>query len=893
MAALPKIISTNIARKKAGSLLLRPVLFIVLPLALVLGAFLFISQHWVNSLFAQIETSQRQELVQLVTIARQAVEPTLIELRAGKISLSEARGIVRSTVRRMTYSDSYGSNYVFMSTYDGTMLVQPFEPQMELVNQWNLMDAKGRFIIRELVKAAQNFPSGSFVAYDYRLPGVHSTQEKLTYVVGIPELGCYLGTGMYMQRALQEERQTLKKINYGSLWLLVAVVFPITLSVYLMYKRSRRALVEIEARAEIAEELRRSEARYRTFFENTAEGIFQSFTEGGFFSVNPSLAAMAGYSSPRDMIDSISDIRTQLFCSPDEHARFHFMLGGRGRVENFVSRFKRKDGAVFWASTSARLSRDENGKVEFCEGLVVDISKRKQAEDLLRHSEEKLSKIFMMMPDGIAITQMKDGLVLEINKGFSQITGWGRGEILGRSVHDIGFWSDLAARDVMVSELKNGSDVLGNEFVFKRKDGAERIGLYSARPLEIAGEQCLIFVLQDTTNNRRMEEEHRRLEQQLYQSQKMDAIGQLASGVAHDFNNILMGIQGNISLLRMDAPAGDANKESLDSVEEQVKRGAHLTKQLLGFAREGKYEPKVLSVNELVRKSTEFFIETNKQIVAEFHLQDDLYAIEADARQLEQVLLNLFINASHAMPNGGNLTINTSNLLLNQEEASRYEIKPGNYVRISVSDTGIGMDRDTLERIFEPFFTTKQKSGGSGLGLASAYGIIRNHGGAINAYSEVEKGSTFNIYLPSTDKSLEKDEPPPVASPQHGKGGILLVDDESMIVDTGAIMLKRLGYTVIKANNGAEAVEAYRLHKDEIDLVLLDMIMPGMNGAQTLDALMRMNPCVKVILSSGYSLQGDVQKVMEMGCLGFIQKPYTIGELSKLVFETLGSHLQA
>ena len=361
------------------------------------------------------------------------------------------------------------------------------------------------------------------------------------------------------------------------------------------------------------------------------------------------------------------------------------------------------------------------------------------------------------------------------------------------------------------------------------------------------------------TERRQSEEDRRKLEEQLFLSEKMKAIGQLAGGIAHDFNNILMGILGNSSLVQMEFDPGHPSYKRLGQIEEQVKRGANLTRQLLGFAREGKYEVTVLSINDLVRKSAQLFLETRKGIEAGFLLREDVYPVEADAGQIEQVLLNIYINAGHAMPAGGSLDIRTSNVALGENDAMVFGTKPGDYVKISITDTGTGMDRDTLSKIFEPFFTTRSQEGGTGLGLASAYGIIRNHGGVINAYSEAGSGSTFNIYLPSSGKALEKE---PARKPEgellRGSGGILLVDDEPMILDSTSGLLEILGYTVFRAATGHEAAATYREKRDGIDLV---------------------------ILSSGYGLQGDVQNVMEMGCLAFVQKPYKFAELSRVIHQ--------
>jgi len=357
--------------------------------------------------------------------------------------------------------------------------------------------------------------------------------------------------------------------------------------------------------------------------------------------------------------------------------------------------------------------------------------------------------------------------------------------------------------------------------------------------------------------------------------------------VAHDFNNILMGVSGDASLMMMDCKTDHPFYQRLSRIEEHVKRGADVTSQLLGFARGGKYRLKPLSVNDLVRKSAMFFVETRREIGADFQLSEDISAVEADDGQIEQVLLNIYINAGHAMKNGGCIHISTGNLILKEADAKAFEVTPGDYVNISITDTGIGMDEETLKRVFEPFFTTKSETGGSGLGLASAYGIIRNHGGVITALSKLGEGSTFSIYLPASRKKIERDKAKPVKTLFTGKGGILIIDDEPALLGLASEVLIMLGYKVYKAEAGQEAVSIYNDNQDSIDLVILDMILRGASGASVLKMLKDVNPDVRVILSSGYGLQGEVQKVMQMGCMGFIQKPYSFAELSSIVHKVM------
>jgi len=646
---------------------------------------------------------------------------------------------------------------------------------------------------------------------------------------------------------------------------------------------------DITKRKETEKILKENEKRLRSITGNMPGVVFQFYVkDSGEMEVSYAGERMPEILGlPTDKTILFTEFRSHIY----EKDLEKFGASIKKAVEryahwDFEGRFVKPSGEVIWINGLSTPTRHEDRMV--FDGIILDISKRKQAEEMSHLSEEKFSKVFLTTPNGIAITRLNDGQFMDINPGFEQSSGWKLQEVKGRSSLDINFWVNPAERALMVEELKTGKDILYHEFQFRHRDGTERTGIYSAKAISIADEPCLVFVMQDITDQRRMEEDRRKLELHLFQSQKMDAIGQLAGGLAHDFNNILMSIQGNASLMMMDYDAGHPHCERLRRIEEHVQRGADLTKQLLGFASGGKYEVKTLSINDLIRKSSEFFIETKKEIKIDLQLQDDLYPVEADAGQIEQALLNIYINAGHAMPGGGNLRIQTTGITVSETDARAFEIKPGDYVRISISDTGTGMDKDTLKRIFEPFFTTRAQLGGTGLGLASTYGIIRNHGGIINAYSEPGQGSTFNIYLPSSGEKTEiKEDLKPDKSLFSGSGGILVVDDEPAILELAAKLLEKLGYTVYQAETEQEAVSVYREKQDVIDLVILDMILRGASGSQVMKTLREINPDVKVILSSGYSIQGETQKVMDMGCLGFIQKPYTFAELSGIVHRAL------
>ena len=380
----------------------------------------------------------------------------------------------------------------------------------------------------------------------------------------------------------------------------------------------------------------------------------------------------------------------------------------------------------------------------------------------------------------------------------------------------------------------------------------------------------------------------RKLEGQLLQAQKMEAIGTLAGGLAHDFNNLLMGIQGRTSLMLSEVDRRHPFHEHLEGIESYVKSAVDLTRQILGFARGGKYEVKPTDLNDLIKTQNRMFGRTRREIAIRGRYAKDLWPVEVDRGQINQVLLNLYVNAWQAMPGGGEIFVSTENVQFTDDEAARVNLPSGRFVRITLTDTGVGMDDKVMRRIFEPFFTTREMGRGTGLGLASAYGIIKNHGGLISVASTKGEGSTFTIYLPAASQPVAKEAAPP-ERPQQGQGTLLLVDDEQMILDVGAAMLRKLGYSVHVADGGEAAVQLYQKQGSAIDLVILDMVMPGMGGGEVFDRLKDLDPSVRVVLSSGYSLEGKASEIMERGCVGFIQKPFSLAQLSEKVLAALST----
>jgi PAS domain S-box-containing protein len=507
-------------------------------------------------------------------------------------------------------------------------------------------------------------------------------------------------------------------------------------------------------------------------------------------------------------------------------------------------------------------------------------SERRLAENALRKSEEKYRTLIESTLDLVFTVDEKDFFTY-LNPRFEATTGYIFSDLIGKPFIDIVApeFEEVCIEGFKRSIVEGATSPYEADIVHKNGEKIPVEFLVVAMFDEDGKAVGKFGIGRDITDRKK-------LEKKLIQAQKMEAIGTLAGGIAHDFNNLLMGIQGHASLMILDVDPDHPHYRRLKNIEEQVMSGANLTKQLLGFARRGMYEVRTVNINKIIEETSEMFGRTRKEITIHRKLRKDLWPTAVDRGQIEQVLLNIYLNAWHAMPGGGDLYIETENAVIDDDFRKPAFVSLGKYVKISLTDTGVGMDEKTKERIFEPFFTTKEMRRGTGLGLASAYGIMKGHGGFIDVQSEVEQGTTFTLYLPASEKRRISTETIS-ADVTEGDETILLVDDEETIANVSKEILEELGYSVITARSGSDAIKIYQLMKDEIDLVILDMIMPEMGGGETFDLLKLISPHVKVILSSGYSIDGQAMEIMERGCHGFIQKPFSIEDLSKIIREIL------
>ena len=518
---------------------------------------------------------------------------------------------------------------------------------------------------------------------------------------------------------------------------------------------------------------------------------------------------------------------------------------------------------------------------ETTQGVIIarDIRERLKAEARLKKSEKRYRRFFNEDLSGAFVTR-PDGVILACNPAFAEMMGFGSVEEAMKH-NMVSLYSDPSSRQKFLELLGREKKLRHYPATLMGKNG---------RTLYLLGNVTGVFAetgelveirgyLMDLT-------EQKRLEGQLQQSSKMEAIGTLAGGIAHDFNNILMAIQGGVSLMSLGTDPDHPHQELLKQIEKQVQKAGRLTAQLLGFARKGRYEIQLVDLNPLIAESIEIVSRTRKNITVSTTLETDLPAIEADRSQVEQVVMNLCINAADAMPGGGHLILKTRSSVETDFSHALFMARPGRYVVLTVADTGEGMSEETLQRIFEPFYTTKSVGKGTGLGLASVYGIVEGHAGTLAVASQKGVGSTFTVYFPASDKALES--APEIHQPiARGKGSILLVDDEEIIREIGSRMLENLGYGVRLASSGTAAVDIYRKEGKEICLVMLDLIMPGMSGGETFDAIQAINPSARILLCSGYSADDQALGILSRGCAGFIQKPFNLSALSQKIKDIL------
>jgi PAS domain S-box-containing protein len=511
--------------------------------------------------------------------------------------------------------------------------------------------------------------------------------------------------------------------------------------------------------------------------------------------------------------------------------------------------------------------------------LRAEIAERKLAEEALRESEERYRTVLEANPDPVVVYDIEDKVVY-FNPAFTDVFGWTLEERLGKKLDGFVPEANWPETQMMIDKVLAGESFSTIESFRYTKDG-DIIPVSISGAVHRDGEGNpvgSVINLRDVT-------ERKKLESQLQQAQKMEAVGTLAGGVAHDFNNLLQAVQGYAELALMGKREDEPGYREVQEIVRAARRGGELTQQLLAFSRKAESNLRPTDLNHEVQNIKRLLERTiPKMIDIELDLQENLKAVNADPAQIEQILMNLAVNAKDAMSEEGKLTIATRKVTVDETYCRTHtDAKPGEYVLLSITDTGYGIAEETMDRIFEPFYTTKGVGEGTGLGLAMVYGIVKNHGGYVMCSSEPGAGATFEIYLPAIEKIVESIDDEVIEPPQGGGETILLVDDEDFIRELGKEMLERFGYNLLTANNGEGALEVYRQRNGEIDLVILDLIMPGMGGKRCLEELLEIDSQVRVVIASGYSFNVLTKEAPKAGVSGFINKPYDMRQMLKVV----------
>ena len=516
---------------------------------------------------------------------------------------------------------------------------------------------------------------------------------------------------------------------------------------------------------------------------------------------------------------------------------------------------------------------------------------RKRAENALDESEQSFRTLFDSAVDAIFLADPQTGMLLDANQAATTLTGHTHAELVHMHQAELHPPEKVEHyKQMFARHIEQGRVAEFEAEVIRKGDSTVQVYI-SAALTDIAGRQVLQGRFVDITERKRAEEERELLEQQLFQAQKLEALGTLAGGVAHDFNNLLTGIIGMTELALKDTEPDSQVFHYISGIPEQGKRGAELIASLMAFSRRAASELQPLALLPLAKETVTVLKRTiPEDVTVQMLWPEQLPVVNADPTQMQQVILNLATNARDAMPAGGELTIEVGEASLDEEYCRHYaEARPGDYVCLSVRDTGIGMSPEVQDRIFEPFFTTKETGEGTGLGLAMVYGIVKNHNGFVHVCSERGTGTEFGIYLPIAEEQTCGDDEDMAEDIPRGEETLLLVEDDSTVLSVGRGMLESLGYTVLTARDGEEALDVYGTRPGEIDLVLTDMTMPKMGGGELYEALVQMNPMAKVMLISGYGLKEDVSALQARGLQGFVKKPFNTEGLGKAVRECLDS----
>lgn len=627
--------------------------------------------------------------------------------------------------------------------------------------------------------------------------------------------------------------------------------------------------------------MQNSGAKFRALLEHSADIILLLDKAGQIVYCNAASEALLAYQAvelvgkcafdyihPEDQA-SIRHICEQLFGTPGE------LITARARVQHKDGTWRRIEGKARNLLPSAQIE----GIAINCRDITDDVNAR---EDL-RKSKQRFVKAFRSSPLATTISTLDEGRFVDVNDAFLQMLGYKREDVIGRTAFELGFWVDPEVRTRLLQQLRLSGTVKGLQASMKTSSGSIREASVSAELIELDGQTCMLAVTQDVT-------ETRHLEEQVRKSQKMEAIGRLAGGIAHDFNNMLSVIMGYSDLCLEHLDPAHPAALNLSQIKKAAIGAAGLTRQLLAFSRQQILFPRVLDLNTVINNLNDMLARViGEDVTLSFKPDESLGPIVADLSQVQQILMNLVVNARDAMPTGGAIFIETANVeIVDGHVGSSSSMSPGHYVMLSVSDTGHGMNKETMARIFEPFFTTKGPGQGTGLGLSTVYGIVKQSDGYIWAYSEPGKGATFKVYFPREAGAEPSESAIADIVPVGGSETVLVVEDDQTLRALTVAVLESAGYRVFESPNAEAAIRTVEKYTNSIDVVLTDVVMPGMSGRKLSQHLLALRPDMKILLMSGYA-QELIERygALEPG-VSLIEKPFTRQSLLEAVSAILG-----
>lgn len=631
-----------------------------------------------------------------------------------------------------------------------------------------------------------------------------------------------------------------------------------------------------------------SDQRLQIIFETSQAGIITVDPRGVITFANRRMAEMFGC----DMEELIGSAYPDHLHPAEKNVgdnRMRQLITGDVDHVYTERRYLRKDGGEFWGYLSGRRLEGEDGRLQALVGIIADITDRKNAEEARNKSMMFIETLLAESPMGIRVFDGGSGVCVKANQAAADIAGGSVDELLRQDFRALKSWRESGLTEQAEAVLADGiSRPVEADLV--TTFGKQVAARYSLSRFMVDGKPQLLVIGRDATEEKKLEAQNKRIEAQMLHVQKLESLGVLAGGIAHDFNNILMAVLGNADLALMRLAPESPARDNLLKIEQAARQAADLARQMLAYSGKGRFVVETLDVNAIVTEMTHMLdVSISKKAILRYNLGCDLPPVEADATQLRQVIMNLVINASEAIgERSGVIAISTGAMHCDRRYLSEMWIDEGLpeglYFSLEIADTGCGMTRETIAKIFEPFFSTKFT--GRGLGMAAVLGIVRGHKGAIKVYSETGKGTTFKILLPAAGRAPGLDTHlPAVGAGWQGKGTVLLVDDEMTICALGKEMLQEMGFTVLTAENGVEALEIFRSEQERIACVVLDLTMPRMDGEETFRELRRIKSDVRVLMSSGYNEQEVTQKFVGKGLAGFIQKPYKMAELQQKLRE--------